>query len=281
MAQTHYITSSALLAAGHCTKRLWLQRHTPDVKSGVPEAPKPDLARLARDLFPGGADAGASRLEPEDALALTKELLNDGAELIYDAAFQHNGVLVTVDILLRRRYRWYAYEAKCATSVKPAHMADAALQALVLDGNGIRLSGNYILHLNKGYVRRGALRLEDLFIVTPVTKAVRGMLPSIELRIERMKRILAAEVPLVETGSHCQKPAACWFMDHCSVHTEPPELQETHSPIELDRPAVNAFLDRLHYPLQFVDFEAYQPPLPEFEGHWPYRQVPFQYSLHI
>lgn len=245
------------------------------------EAPKPDVALLARGLFTGGADGGASQLETEDALERTRMLLMQGEELLYDAAFAYNGVLVTVDILSRRRNRWYASVVRCATSVKPAHMADAALQALVLDGNGIRLSGSQVIYLNKTYVRRGALDLEQLFLATPVTKAVRGMLPSIELRIARMKRLLEADMPFVAIGAQCHKPGPCWFHPHCAGMEETTREAEGDAPIEVDRPAVGAFLERLQYPLQFVDFEAYQPPVPEYEGHWPYRQVPFQYSLHV
>ena len=29
-----------------------------------------------------------------------------------------------------------------------------------------------------------------------------------------------------------------------------------------------------------MDFETYMVPVPEYDGHWPYRQVPFQFSVH-
>jgi hypothetical protein len=44
--------------------------------------------------------------------------------------------------------------------------------------------------------------------------------------------------------------------------------------------AIHAFLETLHYPLYFLDFETFNPAIPPFDGTQPYRQIPFQYSLH-
>ncbi len=50
--------------------------------------------------------------------------------------------------------------------------------------------------------------------------------------------------------------------------------------VYVDKPAIAAFLDRLSYPLYFLDFETMQPVIPRFVGTRPYMQIPFQYSLH-
>lgn len=43
---------------------------------------------------------------------------------------------------------------------------------------------------------------------------------------------------------------------------------------------INDFLNKLSYPLYFLDFETMNPAIPEYEGTAPYQQIPFQYSLH-
>lgn len=48
----------------------------------------------------------------------------------------------------------------------------------------------------------------------------------------------------------------------------------------IDKARIRKFLDTLHFPLYFLDFESMQPPIPPFPGTWPYEQIPFQYSLH-
>ena len=43
---------------------------------------------------------------------------------------------------------------------------------------------------------------------------------------------------------------------------------------------IKEFLNKLSYPLYFLDFETMQPVIPPFDDCTPYQQVPFQYSLH-
>jgi hypothetical protein len=51
--------------------------------------------------------------------------------------------------------------------------------------------------------------------------------------------------------------------------------------LEVNRDAIQSFLDSLTYPLYHFDFETFQQPIPEFKGVSPFQQIPFQYSLHI
>lgn len=50
---------------------------------------------------------------------------------------------------------------------------------------------------------------------------------------------------------------------------------------KIKKEAIIELLNSLKYPLYFIDYEAYNPAIPEFEGTKPYQQIPFQYSLHI
>lgn len=54
-----------------------------------------------------------------------------------------------------------------------------------------------------------------------------------------------------------------------------------HKPDEIDREAISEFLKTLSYPIYHLDFETFEPAIPEWEGCRPYMQIPFQYSLHI
>lgn len=44
---------------------------------------------------------------------------------------------------------------------------------------------------------------------------------------------------------------------------------------------IRSFLDRLTYPLYFLDFETMQDAIPQYDGAKVYAQITFQYSLHI
>jgi hypothetical protein len=41
------------------------------------------------------------------------------------------------------------------------------------------------------------------------------------------------------------------------------------------------FMNKLKYPLYFLDFESYNTAIPLYDGLKPYQQIPFQFSLHI
>ena len=49
----------------------------------------------------------------------------------------------------------------------------------------------------------------------------------------------------------------------------------------VDSIAIKHELDKLTYPLYFLDYESYVHPIPLFRGFKPYKQIPFQFSLHV
>lgn len=48
----------------------------------------------------------------------------------------------------------------------------------------------------------------------------------------------------------------------------------------IDKDKLNEFLNTLSYPLYFLDFETFAPPIPLYDGTSPFTKIPFQYSLH-
>ena len=50
--------------------------------------------------------------------------------------------------------------------------------------------------------------------------------------------------------------------------------------VTVEKEKLRAFLDRLQYPLCFLDFETFESAIPPYDGLRPYQKVPFQYSLH-
>lgn len=48
----------------------------------------------------------------------------------------------------------------------------------------------------------------------------------------------------------------------------------------IEKDQIKDFMAKLYYPLYFLDFESYQPAIPEYSNLKPFTQVPFQYSLH-
>ena len=56
---------------------------------------------LAQNLFPGGVDVSPTHVAKfNDSVKKTKELIEQGQKVIYEAAFVHDGVLIALDILV-------------------------------------------------------------------------------------------------------------------------------------------------------------------------------------
>jgi hypothetical protein len=49
----------------------------------------------------------------------------------------------------------------------------------------------------------------------------------------------------------------------------------------VNRKVITTFLEKLEYPLSFLDFETIYPAIPFFDGTRPYQQIPFQFSVHV
>lgn len=51
--------------------------------------------------------------------------------------------------------------------------------------------------------------------------------------------------------------------------------------IFIDKERIKEFIDKVKYPIYFLDYETLSSVIPCFDGHRPYQQIPFQYSLHV
>lgn len=132
--------------------------------------------------------------------------------------------------------------------------------------------------------------------------------------------MLQEDEPNDDIGIHCLKPYDCPFFKYCTknlpennifkiksmrnsskfklynkgIYTYEKLLKEdidskykqqiefelyNKEPI-INKMEIKKFLDKLSYPLYFLDFETFQQAIPGFTYMRPYEQIPFQYSLH-
>ena len=54
-----------------------------------------------------------------------------------------------------------------------------------------------------------------------------------------------------------------------------------HDVVHADAEKIKAFLSQIKYPLYFLDYETLSSVIPYYDGLGPYKQLPFQYSLHV
>lgn len=184
-----------------------------------------EIGRYARECFPGGQDASSEPFDPGDSLRRTRELMDDGEQVIYEAAFSYNGLFASVDILVRKGTHWHAYEVKSGTSVKEHYLNDCAFQYFVLRGAKIPVGKFFILHIDNRYVMEEKTDPFRLFQRVPVLKRIQPLQGEIARLLPLMKSLLdAKEIPAVDIGPHCRVPYPCPFTGHCWSHVPSPSI---------------------------------------------------------
>jgi hypothetical protein len=319
------LSKSLILKGMQCPKALYLQKNPPDFEF----PPQPDLEAkfraghevgiLAQQLFPGGTVVPYEGLTVSEQIEQTWQMIASGAEVIYEASFEHDGIFAKVDILVRDGDAWQIHEVKMSTSVKEVNLDDVAIQFYVLGQCGLLISGAYLVHINNQYVRQGEIDVQQLF-------AREGVLEGALLRQDRLPQIIADlrsalqnGEPQIDIGPHCNDPYECDFIPYCWRHipensifdlrgngvkkwglyergiirfdqipldelnkNQRHQVEATLNRQDLINPqAVATFLDTLWYPLYHLDFETFNTAIPKYDGIRPYQQVPFQYSLHV
>jgi hypothetical protein len=286
--EKHILSKSTFLYGCQCVKRLWLHKYKPEERDEMDETQAAvfqagtDVGKLAERLFPGGVDARPSdTFSYQQSVVDTQRYIQEGKTIIYEAAFQFEGLLCAVDILVKQKNKWTAYEVKSTTSVKDYMYQDAAFQYYVISNSGLPLEDFHIVHLNNQYIRKGDLDVHALFIKVSVKEKILELQEMIAQKAIELKAVVAnkKQMPLIEVGEHCDKPYACDFQGFCFADVS--EEEPDYGKAQINKAAIQDFLKGLKYPLYFMDFETWSTAVPEQDGHWPYRQVCFQYSVQV
>jgi hypothetical protein len=131
----HILSKTSFLKSVQCTKAFFLYKNHYILKDPLPKEKQAVFNRghqvgiLAQSLFPGGVDVSPTHVSKfSDAVKKTKELIEQGQKVIYEAAFVFDDVLVALDILVNENGKWYAYEVKSSLKISTAYVMDAALQ---------------------------------------------------------------------------------------------------------------------------------------------------------
>jgi hypothetical protein len=315
---TALLTKSRYLTALNCEKRLWLDTYEL-VQSGKTSDRRAEdgkrVGELARAQFPDGVLVRT--LDTNKAVEETQRLIEQGHDTIFEAAFATDDLAVRVDILKRNGKSWDIIEVKASTKVKDEHCDDAAMQKYTCEAAGLRIKKVYIMHLDPAY-RHPDVR--PLLMREDVTDLLAEHSELAETEVPNALRVLRSKsAPEQMIGSQCSKD--CSHYDRCfadvpkfSIFNIPnlrgnkkddliaqkvvavTELPRSYnmSPtqwrhvdamstggIYIDRDGIRTKLSQLIYPYYFLDFEAYDPAIPIYDGTRPYQHITFQFSCHV
>ena len=225
--RTMRISKSKFVAGCQCPKRLYWEAHEPELAAepGAASAAVMEQGRevglLARQLCPGGIEVH-SEGGFDQAIRATQELVpNREVPAIYEATFEHGGVLVRVDVLQRRRDgRWRLIEVKSSTDLKEDafHLEDVAIQYRVLSRGGMEVASACLAHINRGYVFDGrSIDVRRFFRIRNVTRRVEKLQHDLTFRLRGFFSVLnQPKAPNFPAGPQCTDPVTCEFYDQCN-----------------------------------------------------------------
>ena len=215
------LSKSRLIAWKQCPKRLWLQYHRPDLLEITDETEHRfqigfEVGEVAQGLHSGGI-----LIEDNDdlsvALASTLKAIDEYPNRpIFEATFQHDGVLVRADLMLPTSGGYRMVEVKSSTSVKPYHVDDCAIQAWVLKQNNIPLCSVELAHIDTSFVYRGAGDHQGLLRYEQLDDLIAPLMADVPEWIQGARNVLAGEEPNIEVGPQCDAPFECSFKTYCT-----------------------------------------------------------------
>lgn len=323
----HIISKSTYQRGLQCVKNLYLNKHHPELRDELSDKTKEifetghDVGKYAQQLFPGGIDCGFEITNSgKKSVELTEQAIKDGTKVIYEAAFQYDGVLVIADIIVKSRNKWKIYEVKSSTSIADYQINDTSIQYYVITKCGIDIEDISVIYINNKYVKQGEIDVKQLFTIESVKDRVIGTQDFVMNKIGEFKKILAEKsVPNIDIGQQCSDPFPCDFKKYCWKHipeysvfnlsrigkkafelykngvTEIKDISDgyklsSNQLLEkkcydknedfIDYKEIKKFISIIKYPLYFMDFESIQFAIPIFDNSRPYQQIVFQYSIY-
>jgi Domain of unknown function(DUF2779) len=300
-----------------CPKQLFLHLNNPELAEEEQNLKAKnqgtEIGILAHRLFKRGILV--KEKDPIKALAETQELIKKN-NILFEPAFLFEDLYFRADILKTTPKGVTLLEVKSSTEVKPYHIQDASIQALILSKLGHKIDRIYICHVNKNYTTRDPI--SKFFIKNDVTSEVLDQLPLMEEKIFKIKELIRSN-PDIKIGPHCTKPFACLFRSHCNKESRVPknciisfpnlsnkwdlfksgkrevgdlELKDLKSEqqktllvrsqldkISIDSQKILASFKSWDKPLWFLDFETFDSVFPLYKKTRPNTHIPYQFSL--
>jgi len=315
MKKKHTLSKTDYIQYLDCPEELWLRKNKPRL------LPPIDLDRqykldqgnlidkLAQEWFLDGCVIADWAIDPE-AVVFQMKAQNGAMLAITDIAVHQPG---TKSIAL--------FEVKAATSIKKEHYHDLAFQKMVFEDSGYKISGTYLVHVNKKYRTSEVVDHCDLLVIEDITDTVQELMKETRATAPEVLNWVMGKAPKKRITLGCSKKQKCPFVqlhypdlpkysifnisrisgkkikklvaaDILDIQQVPADFklslkqrQEVEiaqeDEIIIKRGSIRRMLKKLVYPLYYLDYESFSYVIPPQASYKPYQQLVFQYSLHI
>jgi hypothetical protein len=205
--------------------------------------------------------------------------------------------------------------------VKDELADDITFQKIVFEEMGVEVEKCFLVHVNKEYIANRDINVMSLMSVSEITDLVAAKLEFTKENIPQAINYIQAKEPSKRINISCSKKIDCPFFIHhfpsfpeysifdiTRLHAKKKQqlidweiydIQDVPKSFEL--PArqrvqvdiaqsgetvirskdIRSIINRLEYPLYFLDYESFSYVIPVQDGVYPYQQMVFQYSLHV
>ncbi len=220
------LSKSRLIDYLQCPRKLWLKVHMRNSEQGDHDpvsrfhAEKgQQVGEIAQSLYPKGVliKGQAEGVSLTESLHQTQhELQRSRRRPLFEATFEHKGVLVRADLLIPERGgRWRLIEVKSSHNPKQHYYTDIAIQRYVLEQNGLTLSGVELAHINGNFVYKGMRNHSGLLTFVDVWDESDEYIDEIPSWVRQAQSTLSKRKPRVPSEPQCNKPYLCPFIDEC------------------------------------------------------------------
>ncbi len=277
------------------------------------------VGEYAKQLFPGGIDIQHDDFM--DNIVTTKKLLAERKPLFEAGIrageiYSRLDILNPVN-----KDEWDIIEIKSSTSVKDVHIDDVSFQRHCCEKAGLKIRTCKLGFINNQYVKSGEIDPIELFTLEAISTQVEEISESIEERVSNLLEVISNKTcPGVSIGEHCLAPYECPLRMECwgflpensifdlrggktkqfslygqgimSIKDIPDDIPLSRQQqiqkecvmtgnVHVDKEEIQQFLNKLKYPLYYLDFETFGSAIPIYDGTRPYQDIPFQFSLHV
>lgn len=251
-----HLSKSKYCMAVQCPKMLWLKSHMPELfDDSVMNQAVLDTGTEVGDLAMGllGPYTEVEFGDLSKMVTDTRRLLEEGVSVITEASFSYHGLFCSVDLLkVVDQKTVELYEVKSSTEISDIYYHDAAYQYYVLTNLGFQVQKVCLVHIDKTYVRQGALDIEKLFKINDITDAAKQLYSDVDERIRLLSSIIQDDKePAEGLDMHCFQPYPCGFFSYCSKDLPSPNVfniagMQTKSKVKYYKRGLSSFEDLEH-----------------------------------
>jgi hypothetical protein len=217
--KSYSLSKSSYIRGLQCLKSLYLNKNRAYLRDKLSEEQLAkfkrghDIGKIAQKLFPGGIELP---MPGESSARKTKEYIEAGETILYEACFIADNVIIAIDILVKTEVGWQAYEVKSSYKLSETYYNDANLQQYVIVNSGLNLGAFNLVYRNTAVEIPDENNISDAFIFERLNIADAQLTDKIHDSIITMNETLAlTSSPKIEPGAHCMKPYPCDFRGVC------------------------------------------------------------------